>query len=355
MKHVVCQADLTDLVVQYLSGVSESSAHRIAQDLCLSRTEVNSVLYSNPARFQSEGNHPPLWSLKSLEFRNEDEDSKIKDSRSQSQQFNGPEAADGRIVVPDAFLGFRQSDAVPHSHPVDSARPVTTSVSESPIEGPPEMEEILELSGNTPDVEMIMEVEDVVTHFPGLTTSEIGTLLELSSEEVARGIRRVRYLVLTDEEQDDKLSESETGMLASVTQAATMAFPLSTDAYDDLVRRGFVIGRSAVRIIQVFGSWRRACELAGVEAPPPMREHYEHRWTDRELAEAVARFLSDPKYHGGIHGYNEWRDKNMKVDEIPSSGTLKNDLGRSWRTVQNRGLEVLREKWLLDSELEANE
>lgn len=109
-----------------------------------------------------------------------------------------------------------------------------------------------------------------------------------------------------------------------------------------------------MRIIQIFGSWRAACDLAGAEAPAPPRRSYERRWTERELAESVARYLSEPEFRGAHHRYDEWRKLTLNTDEIPSSGTLKNYLGRSWITVRNRGLEVLREQWHLPQEDEFN-
>ena len=186
----------------------------------------------------------------------------------------------------------------------------------------------------------------MVARFPGISVAELTGLIDQPEGIIEEAIGNVRHLVLIKESVNERHSEAETEMLESLRIAGTMAFPLSTDEYDELRRKGFVQGLSSMRFIQVFGTWRRACELADVEAPAPMRANYQKRWTERELAQAVARYLVDPEFRGVRHRYDEWRSANLKVDEIPSAGTLLNELGRQWRTVQNRGLEILREAWL---------
>lgn len=345
--------NLTEIIFQYLSRNGESSARRIAQDLDFEKTIINSVLYRNTSIFQSEGGHPPLWSLRNIELTREGSDPKLIDLPNQNPNEKPSDSLDSSDADQVTFRESRDPTATFHA--LSDPSPRKTSTPDSILQAIVEDEQLTINSYTQLDVDVVLDVEDLVKRFPGLTVDEISVLLGISPEEVSIGIRRVRHLVIVTEEQDDRLTDSEIGMLAALADASTMAFPLSTDDYDDLVRRGFVKGKSAVRVIQVFGSWRRACELAGVEAPRPMREHYDRRWTNRELAETVSRFLIDSEYRGAHHRYDEWRDKNMNVDEIPSSGTLKNYLGRTWRTVQNRGLEILREQWLLDSEKEAND
>jgi len=77
------------------------------------------------------------------------------------------------------------------------------------------------------------------------------------------------YLIIDDSESDDvdepSVNERNDELLGAIRTAGTMEFPLSSDGYDDLLRRGFIKGVTSVRIGQIFGSWRRACEIAGVE------------------------------------------------------------------------------------------
>lgn len=355
MNRADLRAATRDLLVEYLSANNEASARRMAQDLQLEKSEVNSVLYGNPSRFHAVGDHPPLWSLKGVDSSRESEVQSI--SSPQDQVFWAqPATTDGNGVSNTTKVPL--SDARPGK--ASSARISERRTSFAPAKSfsaraRSEIGQSSATAKESQSEDRSKEVEQLVTEFPGLTVDEIGAVLGISRAEVENGVRRVRYLVLVDEEHDRGWSEAESSMLTSLAKAGTMAFPLSSDDYDDLVRRGFVSGRSAVRITQVFGSWRRACELAEVEAPSPVREHYERKWSQRELAETVARYLSDPEYRGVHHRYDEWRERSMKVDEIPSSGTLKNYLGRSWRTVQNRGLEVLREKWLLEGEMDLDD
>jgi hypothetical protein len=110
---------------------------------------------------------------------------------------------------------------------------------------------------------------------------------------------------------------------------------------------------TSIRLMQLFGSWTNACELAGVESPKAVRENYETRWTDQELVQAVASYLLDFEFRGAAHRYDEWRKQQWNSEDLPSMGTLRLKLGRNWRTIRNRGLDILRERWLNNSEEES--
>lgn len=333
-------ADTRELLVGYLQRHGEASARRMAHDLRLEKTGLNSILYGNQTTFQSVGDRPPIWSLREVGPNIVTSQLRRRALESVPPSDADTDATTMHFIAPTSVSSTTRE--VQHGEPSSSRR--------HSGDGP-----LVDKRQVRLDEDTITEIELLATRFPGITVAEISALLEIDPQQVSKGITRVRHLILMEEPGRSELSSSDLALLESLKQAGTMAHPLSTDAYDDLVRRGFVKGRSSVRVTQVFGSWRRACELAGVEAPAPIRLHYERRWTERELADVVARFLVDSEYRGAHRRYDEWREKTMKIDEIPSSGTLKNYLGRRWRSVQNRGLQVLREGWLPMTEGDADE
>jgi len=294
-----------DRLIDYLIINPEVTARRMAADLGIDKTSLNSILYANGNTFLYLGDRPPLWSVRPT------------------------------VEVAHTPNPYQSSVAIPK--PVNEDNAFVSSFNEPP-------------AGDNSEKafdELREDVEYLVRSFPGIRIEELQFMLDIPRESLISRIRDVQYLVTTEEGPSAEYSDSDLKRLEEIAEAAVYAFPLSTEDYDDLVRRGFVKGVSSMRIIQIFGSWRAACDLAGVEAPAPPRRSYERRWTERELAESVARYLSEPEFRGAHHRYDEWRKLKLNTDEIPSSGTLKNYLGRSWITVRNRGLEVLREQWHL--------
>lgn len=299
--------NLASLLVSYLAAHPRSSARQVSTALGVEKSRVNSVLYGRRSVFVPEGGSPPQWSV---------------------------------AVVGQA--AGSESQATPSS--ANFEEPVVSqSASLSEIG----------LAQYQPTA-LKKEVEELVWQFPGISYGELALLTGSSEVEVRSAAKRVRYLIIDDSESDDadepSVNDRNVELLGVIRTAGTMEFPLSSDGYDDLLRRGFIKGVTSVRIGQIFGSWRRACEIAGVEAPKAARSNYESRWTDHELAEAVARFLTVSEYRGAHHRYDEWRTHTGNDDDTPSSGTLRNRLGPGWKAVRRRGLDILRERWLVAEE-----
>ena len=378
-------SNVVDRLIEYLEQNPNSPARRIASALGADKGSINSILYSNHKIFTAIGDRPPLWSLNSstekLGRSKKSSSASLKKSTTSKASASRPTVAEKK-----GPLGSQSSDwellhqlveIVVAKGPVDASidsielKENRGEPAESRVEKKSYRVDLTQDDGgysllqpeqlllNNAQDDMSLELEDLqdeveylVRKYPGIMISEISSILDRDPKVVSSLIRDVRYLVMTADKPTSEHSEVELRQLEAISKAGTYAFPLSGDDYDDLVRRGFVKGVSSMRIIQIFGSWRAACELAGVEAPEAVRQNYERRWTERELAEAVARYLSEPEYRGANHRYEEWRRSNLITDEIPSMGTLKNYLGRSWTSVRNHGLQVLREKWLMAEDLE---
>ncbi|WP_164983782.1 Z1 domain-containing protein [Cellulomonas endophytica] len=180
---------------------------------------------------------------------------------------------------------------------------------------------------------------DVLAH-PGTTVEEVADRVALPVDEVRRllpdDVRRL--LVRPQPWVSPRWSHDQT--MQALVDAATFEWPLSSTAYDDLLRVGEVQGPSAVRIGQVYGSFSAACEAAGVEPVRAPRDDYQSRWTDTELLDWVADYLRAPGSSGSFSGYEAWRA--VHGSDAPSGGTLRNRYG-AWSAVKQTTFLYMRE------------
>jgi len=128
---------------------------------------------------------------------------------------------------------------------------------------------------------------------------------------------------------------SDEEILDAIRQAAVYEFPLTANAYSDLLSVGQVEGPSLPRIGQRFGSWSAACEAAGVVPGQTMRTHYESQWSDSDILTIVRRYLEDPAVPNSIQGYDAWRRTN--APDGPSGQTIRNRF-RTWTEVKRIAL-----------------
>ncbi len=119
--------------------------------------------------------------------------------------------------------------------------------------------------------------------------------------------------------------------------------PLTGPFYEKLRRNGSVFGPSKARILQVFGTWKAACEEAGVPSVDAVRDTYELRWTDEQLVGQLAEFFSTTESHT-LDGFDKW----CRLDDSrASSGTIINQIG-PWAESCESALLHLRRNWTAD-------
>lgn len=119
--------------------------------------------------------------------------------------------------------------------------------------------------------------------------------------------------------------------------------PLTGPYYAELLRVGAINGPSRERIIQIFGTWRKACEEAGVPSLDGARDLYLCKWTNEDLIKQLAEFLLSTKSRHLVR-FDEW----CRLDESrSSSGTIRNNFG-SWIESCETALLYLRSQWSAD-------
>jgi hypothetical protein len=178
---------------------------------------------------------------------------------------------------------------------------------------------------------------------PGATLAEIADVLGIREQMVGQYIPvELRRLVLWESGNRTRATVrwSDEEILEALRCAATYEFPLSTMKYSNLVEIGEIRGPSVARIYQRFGQWSAACESAGVEHGST-RIDYTSRWTDADITRFLVLYLSDTRYTGAAHRYDEWRIAES-VD-APSLGTVRSRFG-DWESAKISAFLSMREQ-----------
>lgn len=90
---------------------------------------------------------------------------------------------------------------------------------------------------------------------------------------------------------------------------------------------------SPARVLQRFGSWRAACEAAGVEPGGSGRSTYARTFSEEDCWAAVRAYLADPDAKGSYADFTRW----TMTHAAPSAQTVRNTLG-SWNDVKAKAL-----------------
>jgi hypothetical protein len=200
----------------------------------------------------------------------------------------------------------------------------------------------------------------IATH-PGCTPAEIAIEFGIPENDVTGMIPEKSYHLVLDSRFEQVAREAEarqatrSRILQAIRHAATIheeemqpwqfeTLHLTGPRYTSLQKRGLIDGPTLPRILQVFGTWRNACDNAGVLCDESVRDHYERRWSRSEMSRSVADFLV-AEGHNGVSKYDDWARGD---DARPGFGTVRNEFG-GWKSAYEEALRLLRTDWVLSS------
>jgi hypothetical protein len=103
--------------------------------------------------------------------------------------------------------------------------------------------------------------------------------------------------------------------------------PLTCNAY-----RKLGIQPTVAIFIGRFGTWKKACDKAGVTPGRAMRSNYTRAHSEEDMLAFVASYLADPRTNGSADGYEEWQ---RKVDGAPSLTLIRQRIGK-WNDIKAR-------------------
>jgi len=203
---------------------------------------------------------------------------------------------------------------------------------------------------------LAQSIDAWVTTHPGCRLPEVSSALNISESDVlilcpkeTQGL----LLGLRKKKNPEKYrTYSRTQILDALRQAFDLrnpsmsmysvseTLPLTGPFYDKQRSEGAVRGPSQARILQVFGTWKAACEEADVPCVEAVRDFYELRWSDYELIGQVAEFISNSNSRS-VASFEAW----CRLDDSRASfGTIRNQIG-DWSEACELALHLLRQQW----------
>jgi len=175
---------------------------------------------------------------------------------------------------------------------------------------------------------------------PGIFQNELESQTGISLKTISRLVSRnaLRFVIRESSSlRTPPRSMSDQQILESIKYAATYQWPLTSTKYDELVGVGEIGGPKAQRIMQIFGSWTQACELAGVEPKASIRNFYDRRWSEQDLEGYVIAYFCEDSSTGSWQDFEGWLSQD---DSRPSGGTIRTRLGDgSWSEIK---IQILR-------------
>ncbi|GAA3538351.1 hypothetical protein AFL01nite_13300 [Aeromicrobium flavum] len=118
--------------------------------------------------------------------------------------------------------------------------------------------------------------------------------------------------------------------LSALSEAATLAYPLSSGTYEELRSQGAFVGPGTGWFAHHFDSWAHACESAGVDGGSDKSGSF--FYSDSELADSAKRFFREMGASGSSRAYSEWV---VHRPGHPSAGSIIRRFG-SWPAVRDR-------------------
>ena len=103
--------------------------------------------------------------------------------------------------------------------------------------------------------------------------------------------------------------------------------PLTCNAY-----RKLGIQPTVAIFIGRFGTWKNACDKAGVTPGRAMRSNYTRAHSEEDMLAFVASYLADPRTNGSADGYEEWQ---RNVEGAPSLSLIRQRIGK-WNDIKAR-------------------
>ena len=181
-------------------------------------------------------------------------------------------------------------------------------------------------------------IRETVTSMPGSSLDEIAEKAGVSRIDVRRNLGRLGTKLVWDQGTSPKVKNwSDEQLLQALQAASTRSTPLTVAVYDELVTLEQIKGPTGQVFYLRFGSWKEACEAAGVQCGESARDNYTRKWSEIELREFVVKFLFSPEHDGSLVEFQQWLKKRP---EAPSVATIRNRLGH-WDSMKKKAIEEI--------------
>ena len=191
-------------------------------------------------------------------------------------------------------------------------------------------------------------IRKIVTENPGLSLDEIAEKADVSRKDVRRNLTQLGTKLVRDvnKRNDSPMEQwSDEQLLQALRAASTRSTPLTVVAYDAMRTLPDIKGPTGQVFYLRFGSWKEACEAAGIQCGESARDKYTRRWSETDLEEFVVDFLFSPEHDGSHNEFEKWL--NGRPDNPPSMATIHNRLG-DWGSMKQKAIETIKASGRLD-------
>ncbi len=176
----------------------------------------------------------------------------------------------------------------------------------------------------------VKKQKEALAAFKDLGTTDVNTLAAHLDEKPGR----VRKLLGKQAKKlpkgrmnHEKIYSDEDLLTILRLSAEKIGGPLTCNAY-----RKLGIQPTVAIFIGRFGTWKNACDKAGVTPGRAVRSNYTRAHSEEDMLAFVASYLADPRTNGSADGYEEWQ---RKVDGAPSLTLIRQRIGK-WNDIKAR-------------------
>lgn len=196
---------------------------------------------------------------------------------------------------------------------------------------------------------LTLDLERIIIERPGIDITELAfaTKTDVQIVHKALPVHLAKFVVgstkMHGRGTDRRWRRDD--LLNAVKIAGTFHFPLSAPQFDELVSIGEIHSPGSQTIAKRFGTWKAACEAAGVEPTTRGRGNYEQKWSWDEIVGFVVEYLMDLSTVGSFADYEDWRSK--QTNEVPSGALVRKRMS-TWGDAVGYALIVISDKGPLD-------
>ena len=207
--------------------------------------------------------------------------------------------------------------------------------------GGPDVKQIRELKANR-QADHVRQlrglIRRVVVSMPGASVTEIAQEAGIDENDVRPNLTQLGTKLVRDlRTKEIPPLWTDEHLLQALRIASTKSTPLTVAAYDALVAQNQIDGPTGQTFYKRFGSWREACEEAGVQSGEAVRDNYVREWSEADLRAIVVNFLFSPEHDGYMESLKKWLEEQP---DAPSMATIRNRLGK-WGSMKQKAIEEI--------------
>jgi hypothetical protein len=171
------------------------------------------------------------------------------------------------------------------------------------------------------------EIIEFIKKNPDFNRAELAKEIEISLEQLKKFLGREFKHLASNSEEDIKKKYTDSELIQILRNSKLDPNGILSAA--NFLRNG---GKPTIAVfISRFGSWKNACNLAGVQTGEG-RKSYNREHSKLELLAFVEQYLNEAESSGSADGYDKWQ---RNFPNAPSLALLRQRLGK-WNDIKKQ-------------------